>query len=68
MDEGDYGARSFHRFAYHPIFLHSSLDYISQPKADFTNDGLRVVISTSICVKQRLYRWRETDWRTGGEQ
>jgi hypothetical protein len=59
MDDGDYGARSFHHSAYRLIFFQSPLIYISQPKVDFTNEGCRVVITNNICVKTCLYNWRE---------
>jgi carbohydrate-selective porin OprB len=65
MVDWDYGAQSFHYSPYGPIFLQPPLTYISQPKGDFTNEGFRVVITTSIWVKMMTVQLEaNTDWHT----
>jgi len=68
MVDRDYGAPNFHHSPYRPIFHQPPLTYINQPKTDFTNEGFRVVITTSICVKtMRIQLEGNTDWHTEGE-
>jgi len=62
MVEGDYGTRSFRHSPYRPIFLQPPLTYISQPKADFANEGFRF---------SRGYHYqhlcKNDDYTTGGK-